>query len=729
LENANQNSVVIKLSKDAGIKKEENLYVYVVDQSGKILEKTPFKDLQASLKSTKNDLMGQNKLYIAQAIPKQLSGKTNERVLLQAGAYQVVKSLVGNSITVNSIPGKVLKPWIPGNCLITGNISNTITLDGNEVTVPVCNARVHLMEVETEFLFHKFPLIYRWIPDWVIVEISKRINEILKDSPVPDPVGPISVSGKINIPLQSLNMKSSLQRTLKMRALPQLPQDIINGIKSSSLDTIRQTFADNHLLLHPYICLWPIFWPWLYECDEDNIAYTDSNGHFEYWENTTTEDGPLNIYTWVEVQINGQWVTVYNPAIPCNTLWNYSCGSPININLNDSRIPPCVSVPIQGDIVWVKRIGNGTSIRNLSMSPADPSKPSLFADARGLTNSVGLEGGKYVSPFSGSFPLYIQFGDGFPSAAVSHFRWKYHRITDADLQDVNEPFILQEGPLAKSYTYQVKDNQGNDVFFSGNFKLDEDVKVNDITIKIYKIPHVDASIDTGIATAEWNQDTVSINVDALSLQNGLYEFVLELCDSTGKVINNFGNNVFQVDSFLPSPPNPASVSANNVDHNYVVWNGIQEAGFRFLIRIDNDPTTCSIYNAQILNYDGTIVSSDTQCGFAQYKPPKTGDTVLLHFTARQPHRFGMFSYYVNRGNSGNVYSNVSQVPEPINFRYAQGIWISYQYDPLLSDLLGGCDKAAFAETLDVYAYHTDGTNRIGNYDSDAVAAFAVEPES
>ena len=34
-------------------------------------------------------------------------------------------------------------------------------------------------------------------------------------------------------------------------------------------------------------------------------------------------------------------------------------------------------------------------------------------------------------------------------------------------------------------------------------------------------------------TAEWNQDTYSVNVDSLNLNDGLYEFLFELIDAAG----------------------------------------------------------------------------------------------------------------------------------------------------------------------------------------------------
>lgn len=180
MKNEKRNSVSVLLSKDSGVEKTDNLYAYVVDQSGKIAESAPFKEMKASLKSARNIIEGQSKLYIAQRIPEQLEKRVNERMLIKAGAYQVAKNFKDDTIIVSRIPGIVLKPWHPGNCLITGNITNTVTIDGKEVTGPVCRARVHLVEVETELLLPHIPILYRRIPDWVISEISKHIKMLIR---------------------------------------------------------------------------------------------------------------------------------------------------------------------------------------------------------------------------------------------------------------------------------------------------------------------------------------------------------------------------------------------------------------------------------------------------------------------------------------------------------------------------------------------------------------------
>ena len=712
--------VVVKII-DTTITKSHQLHVYVTGPDGKIVESVAINENQATLKKSKDELHGQHRIYLSPQIPNELLQKADERLLIKAGAYQVVQNFTDNIISVIKLPSSIHIPWLFNNCLITGTIKNTINIDGKEVSVPVCNARVHLIEVEFEWRYPYLPVVLKPIPNWVLTDIGSKFREIYPAVPHIDPSGPVQFRNKISRPLAMLNAGDDA----KLKALPPLPLHVLSGITSTSVETVKKTIIENHHLLHPYFCYYPFYWYWIYDMSEDNIVYTDCNGRFECWENTLTEDGALNIYTWVEVEINGVWTTVYRPfGVPCHTLWNYTCNTPINLNLNNPKISPCTCNVLEGDIVWVKRIGAGTSVRSISLNAVDSGKPSTFPDARGLTSSTGLVTNSWVSPFTNSFPIIVQFGTGFPSSNIKYFRWKYRQISDADLNSLNTGFTYQTGALSKSYTYEGVDINGNKVFYSGIVNLDISLGGGNA----YKIPHVHASVDTGISSAEWNQDTAAINIDAkTNLQNGIYEFVLELLDVAGNVAN-VGNSIFQIDSFLPVPPNPASTPAVNVDGGYVIHNAGSVNGFRFLMRIDNDKTTCEIYNAMIRNGDGTTATSDTSCGFAEYKDKATG-SALLRFQARQPHRYADFSFSVIRGNGNAIAAaDVSgEVPEPhISVATSNGV-VDCQVNPSLNDMLGACTRGAFAESLYVTAYHTDGSTRINSYDSYAWAAFATTP--
>ena len=747
--------VIIRLPKETDIKKIEKLYAYAVDKSGKIFDMAPFKGVEAILSKTDRNLFsGQTKIYIAQGTPEPLISKANERMLVKAGAYQVIKKFSGNFIDISHLTSKVLKPWHPGDCHIIGDITNTITVNGKEVTGPVCHARVHLVEVEAEFLYPHIPILYNRIPDWLIRELAMNIQEIIKN-PNPNPAVANDLAAVKGVSMQSVNINRDFHQPKPIQNLPVLPPQVINGLTSPSLDIARKTLTDYHQLMHPYLCMWPKFWPYCYEWDEDNITYTDSNGHFDFLENTLTEDGPLNIYTWVEVQINNNWETVYRPAMPCHTLWNYPCGTPINIHLNNPHIAPCVTDPLPGDIIWMKKIGYGTSIRHIVRKRNDVEKPSLFdnkvvngvtVDARGLTNSIGIEGNSYVSPFSGSFPFFVQFGSGFPSSAATHFRWKYRRIADADFTAVTEKFVFQVGSLPKQYTFESTDILGHSVFKTNIVELQDPVS------GVYKIPHVQASVDTGIPSAEWDQNTNSLNINTSGMPNGLYEFVFELYDAAGHV-KHMPGDVFQIDHSLEHF-NEESTPATGIDLSYFVNDAPdllhpeeERHGFSFLMRIDNDITTGNISPAAVLNQDGSVATTEPLCGFAQYEsmsvvtdsttiPPTTKilpmpkDKLLFIFTAQQAHCFAHYYFDVVKGDQNPTTANIDdQVPERHNTEFTASGTKDYQKEEYLSEMLGTCTKAAFSERLRIFAYHTDGTVRRNDYDFESHAAIAVEPRS
>lgn len=716
--------LAVTLSEAAGIKKTEHLRVYAVGDTGKIIEQAAFKGLTAVFK-TPEVTKGNAKLYIAGSIPKELNaGKITERQLIRAGAYSVIKNLrIDNEIIVHRLPHDFTE-FLPFRfCRITGHLNKNFIIDSETRKLPVCDARVHICEVDPILILRPY------IPDHIIIDIRDRFRLIsdefkrtgLIPKPVPEPIRPIEFKPKIN--LRTIDKKNSLLKAAQLHSMPTISNEVLQNLSSNSLEVVKESLYNNYKILYPYFCLWPIFWPWLYFKHEIATVYTDCNGAFEAWYHHFGNADQPDIYIWVEICINGTWTTVYRPSIPCHTRWNYVCGTDISITLTDPRIPLCVCDPLPGSIVWVKRAGNGTSIRRIALHAASGSTPSLFADCRGLTNSTGVEGNSYVSPFSQSFPLYVQFGSGFPSGAITHFRWKFRRIADVNLTPVVEAFEYQEGALSKSYTYQGTNADGDTVFYTGNFPLDVTLSSG----KIYKIPHAEASVDTGISTAEWNQDTATIHINTADFSNGLYEFALELCDGAGNV-QSVDDSVFQVDSLVASPPNPASTPAAGVNAAYVIKSGSLNTAFRFVMRMDNDETTCEIFDAVVANADGTGTTTDTICGFAEYKSKVSGN-VLFRFNAEQPHGYAHFSFGVTKGNGvpGAAFSLAGQVPEPSFTQTINGSPVNYQGNPTIGSLLGSCTEAAFAENLYVTAYHTNGSVRLQQYDSSDVAAIALKP--
>jgi hypothetical protein len=431
--------------------------------------------------------------------------------------------------------------------------------------------------------------------------------------------------------------------------------------------------------------------------------------------------------------------------VSCYTYWNYACGTDINISITNPDVAPCScnDPQIDDDHVWIRDVNYGTSIRSIQQ----------FETASGhLTNAVGLTaygGLGNISPFGSSFPLVLQFGDGLNGMGVTNYRWSYKQKKDAYLTPVFDTKHIFNGSLAKGYNHWVQVTPTDWENLPGAFTLGPflDAANN----PMYKIPHLDASVDTGIAGAYWDADTASVEINTVGWNPGLYEFTIELLDNNGNVVP-LAINPFKVDR-LPSDPPPAipglsTIDADGLAEGYVLKDFFgNTVGFRFLMRVDNNYCYAGISDAIVAG--GT---TDTECGTGYYNDKNT-DTVELYFQAGHPHNFATYSFAVYKGNSGalgiasssgtsanannvqTVFSgsngyDISQVnilvpPMPVN---AVSNMDQYHKSILIKDMLGNCNMAAFSENVYVWATHTNGNTRIG-YDASYVAAIAIAPNS
>ena len=735
-----QAPVVIRLPADSGVKDTKNLHAYVVDANGKIIESVAFKGNDATLKSTQRAIDGKTKIYLAPGVARDLPVTINERTLLKAGAYQVVQNFSGNIINLQRIPSAVLNPWNWYNCLITGHLTKDFLVDGQWRNLPVCNARVHICEVETELVLPHIPIYYRQIPDWVISEISQKFanlhrhlpSVVIPPGPIPDPIGPVS-HGFMREAMPMPAPKVALAQTRNMPALAEVPAHVMRALASGSVDVVRQTIFDNHALLRQYLCLWPVYWPWFYTYDEETIVYTDCNGHFEMWENTFTEDGPLNIYIWVEVNVNGQWVTVYKPALPCHTWWNYNCGTDINIKLTDPRVMPCDCDNFPpGEIVWFRSIGESATALHIEQSNAN----TVTVQGASLRNvgCTDIIDAKRISPFGGTLNFKLLFGTGLPTAGITHYRWRKTRIMDANLNPIpNPPTTVINGEVTKSY-FVITQTNGQFHFETHSVTLGADGSGEDLG---YKIPHWDITQEPLIPAADvpldkqWTSpDFWSASIDSNSLGDGLYRFDLELGKMAAGVFQRVAvpKSVFQVSDF-----NNSLNSVNTPDYDLNIDSGNPANAFNLSIkvRIDNAPCTADIHDAELTDGSGTVILDGNgqpvksgECGFIHYTNVNQG--VRLSFEASHPRNFATFGYSVIKGNNtlptgvnpgGYVISSVG------GFTLAGGVFTD---DLPVSQLLGSCPQAAFSENLNVYGLATNGTVRLqSGYDASDVNAFAL----
>jgi hypothetical protein len=736
--------VVIKIPKGAE-KQATNLKLYLVDKQGNVIESQSLKSGEVRLKTSAENVDGKTKVYIAPELPAELSQVTiNENALKNMGAWQPSFRLPPTHVF--QIPYFPPFPWpLPfGWCNVQGTVTKTFNVNGVPEVLPICDARVHICEVQ-RILF-----IIDRIPSTILNELRDRLASIIQipiPIPGPDP-GPIEQVNFSRAFQQTTNLVETRSAQLDLPELPELPQNVQNSILSGSAETFRATLASNFQLFHPFLCRWPWFWPWFYICDEIATVTTDCNGRFDYNIIYFLKNHP-NVYVWVEVLIGGVWTTVYKPWISCYTHWNYACGTDINITITNPDVLPCFcgGSTVEDDHVWIKTVGSGTSVRSIQQ---------VQTASGHLSNAVGLTAyGGYgnISPFASSFPFVVQFGDGLNAMGITYYRWSYMQKTDAYLTPVSDTKHILNGSLSKTYNHWIEVTPTDWENLPGTFTLGPFLDPSNNPM--YKIPHLDASVDSGIAGTFWDADTASVYINTVGWNPGLYEFTIELLDNNGNVVP-LADDPFKVDRLASDPPplvpglvtiDADSLLENGLPENYVIKNGSgQIIGFNFQMRVDNNYCYAGISDAVVAG--GT---TDTECGTGYYNDKNT-DSADLYFQAGHPHNFGTYSFAVYKGNSGalsiagssgttanannaltvtsgdNGY-DISQVdfpvPTPSN---PVSNMDQYHKSILVKDMLGNCIMAAFSENVYVWATHTNGDTRIG-YDASDVAAFSMAPHS
>ncbi len=708
---------------------QKNLHLYLFDNEGQLMESGPLKNGEANLKTDAENIRGRSQILIGPAIPEEFKNRQVSPILIRKmGGYQPsVRIEANNEINIIGLPKFKFPIW--DWCLVTGSISKSFSIDGEDKVLPVCDARVHICEID------RIHWWWPYIPGPIITDLADKLKEVLitpeiEIPPIPDP-GPKhlfrnTITPGINPDLKETPGINKNTLRLERRSLVELPENVKQGILSSSLATVHNTIFENFHLLHPYLCLWPRYWHYFYRCTEIATVYSDCNGSFDHNYLNFTND--KDIYIWVEVNIDGEWLTVYRPPIPCHTYWDYECGKDVNITITDPRVRPCSCDPLSGSLVWMRSINGGVSMRSIQQSD---SASGHLSNAVGLT-FYGSTGNK-ISPFGGQFPFVVQFGNGFPSSGgVTHYRWSYRKLKNAFLDSVPDTTHHLEGEIQKPYRYLAS---GGTLFATKSFPLGPSYDAGNPK---YKIPHVDASADVPEPDADYyhlDTNTIQINSDALSdIDDGLYEFTFELLDDAGNVVP-VPPNTFLLDRISSDPIDPFDPAANTIPadevpfENYVVKAGGMAIAFKFKMRIDNQICYADVLDALV---DGS--PTDPVCGIGHYND-KVNDNVTLKFLAGHPNDFASYDFDVTKGNSNDVPDADSRgYVTQINNGYtisqvldSEGkLRDQYQKTTLkVGQMLGTCDMAAFAEVLRVNATHTNGDRRLHEFDRGDTAAIAM----
>jgi len=643
-----------------------------------------------------------------------------------SSAYEVViplKTDVSQPVTI-TIPRYIWIWWPFCRCHVRGRVFNWC---GHQY-LPVAKARVHVCEVD--------PVIWyiQKLPDLEVIKLRDEILGAIIDWHLPDPPPDDT---RIKVPVLDKRLRNtaarqiapSLANPVKFKEFSaaeinqssviaaSLPKENLTSFYSSSAYLVRNYMIQQYKFFYPYWCrIKSIF----LRCDEVAVLETDNAGWFDgdiwYY---CFGDKP-DLYFWVEYLIDGVWTTVYKPWIGCNTHWDYTCNTEVDIYLNDQRIP-CPSWPtVPGNKIVVTTLGNNVNVNRVDQAAG--ANQGLAPD---------LSYGAGIGPFLGSVEPHVFFGEGLIPSGISYYRWRFksHAAPDIDAnwkslnQSVDRYYFHESPDSFLSYNLGPKAYQPGTTTPLVNADLFEIQTANVPAAGVNTWFILNARTDT--ATAYFNTlalNTVDSAGHVTDYADGLYDLKLEFFDATGAQVNltTLGTTLEVPDAFVAAPFTPPLVSLVPAPADYQLLDGGGNLmGFKMTIRVDNNPTYAEIHE--------TTVGANTAgpCGMMPYVD-KVLDTAHIAFQAFHPNDFAYFNFSITRGSSGSVHAvggNVSNVPPIAGYAYDNNT-DQFDTDLNVSALLGDCDEAAFAEVLNVYAAATDGWSRTG-YDSGDVKAFAL----
>lgn len=753
-------SVVLEIGFEGQPEKPIEIAAFLFDRSGRFVASSPF--LKGRAQFNPEYIAKGARLFIGPALDKTdrsdpPSLATMERLNAFEPGWKIEPGR--QKYDLQPIPDFHWPHWPLCKCRVRGRVvKRSFSPGGVIIEAPICNARIHLCEVDTLYwVINRLPHhdIYRLRDD--LLDVIRRPFP-WPPRPEPDPFDPrevgvvnpagphsrdldmaaaVQLFGGSKADLVSLNPQplpparnaqlAVLNRVaLNPQPLPpieadefsipdrpapqlQLPALAQIALSSSSAEIIRRGLIDHIEFVRPWICHWHWLDFWFYTCDELRVVMTDENGRFDtvIWY-PCFGDKP-DLYFWVEYSVGGVWTTVHRPPLPCNIWWDYACGNEVTITVTDPRVSGCGDRPeVIGKQVVIKTIGREVSMGEINREPplADPSYPGNAGTAK-----VGWIDPTRASPFGETVELRVDFGTGLKPAGVTHYAWSYRLLgstLEADWTKIKEQVTrhYRETALPLAPVIYKSVLVGPDPGVTGYFFLIDPALPPDGE----KFEVLDERID--LASTRWNTSV---------LPQGKYELKLELFRNVGGAMTRVdltteGVSISQI--MDPAPLSEGTYTTQLATGDRLLTDGGgHTVGFRLVLHIDNRVCSGTIESVTV-----TPGSNDTKCGFLVYGP---GANAAISFRASHPGNFASFGFSVARvakllpsasasglvdDASANGYTRSGDLftkPVAVTTLFNEGLPIGET----------PCTRAAFAESLHVYALATNGYGRLSYLDA------------
>ena len=742
---------------------------YLFDRSGALIAHAPLGKGEARL--TVERILRGTRLFVGPSLDKaERESAPSFSTMDRISAYEIPVKFRPDldRYDLPIIPDLIWPHWPLCRCRVKGRVVVRRTSPGGVVVeAPVCNARVHICEVD------RLPWLIERLPDPDVFRLRDDLLDLIRRPfpwpPIPEP-DPWPFDNPVILPGIGLRAADNLSRrvvgnvdlvALNPQPLPPVSRAAINpqpfppvervafnpqpdppiaqlptkaqfALQSNASSIVRRALLDSLDLVRPWICHWPWLHRWFYTCDELRTVTTDEQGRFDTWIWYPCAGDKPDLYFWVEYAVGGNWTAVHRPPIPCHVWWDYPCGTDVTITVTDPRVSGCGETPeLHGKQIVVKTIAREVSMGEINREPlvVDPT-----ATARAGTVKAGWLPSLTTtreSPFGATLEPRVDFGSGLKPAGITHYRWRYRplgSVLESDWISLTDDVFrhykeVPAGPLAPTIYKSAR--VGPDPAISGGhfFEVEPALPAGGEDWEV-----LDEGYD--LASAYWNTTLVP---------DGKYELKLELFRVAGGVatrvdLTTEGVGVNEIDD--PAPLTSSTYVAVPATGDRLLIQGGHVVGFRLVIHVDNRRCFGTIDSVSV-----APGNNDTKCGFLEYG---TSADATVVFRASHPGNYATFAF------------NVSRVATPISSASASGLvddgsanGFTRSGDQFIKSIAvtallnegvvppdTPCIRAAFGESLAVYALATNGYGRLSGYDAPnagppsgqiGLRAFAITP--
>ena len=748
---------------------------YVFDSKNRLIDKKSLKsirdekvtfDLPTEMKNEKIKVIvgprveiegPEEKKCLAEKLPngKKPMRELSPKILIRKGgaekSVRVREGFLGKDIVVQKDD---IKRWVECTCTVRGRLVKQFILpDGTVKELGVCHACIYIWEVDA------FCYIIERLPEYEIFRFRDELIKIIEKwppepwPPIPDPgpwppgPGPDPVLDaeiiqpfRANIPAEFKlegggKLKKSApkyfsnpidfsgaQNALRMKKMEEL-DSILTAQSAVSLR--REMLLKAKQLIH-YLC----HFPWIYKYLTKEFlkcACTDSNGYFERVITYPCSGDKPDLYFTAHQCIDGNWVTLYDPGMRCHVHWNYECGTEVRLVTTEPGARVCVDDEIEpppGINTWVEPHGiGGMNLSQISdegrVDYYDGSYPGIhFVEKAPFGSTVGFRMGR---------------SNNIPNKDVYYYRIQYRKGTTGDWHEFNAPvtrhYIHEKNNKISYPTLQLGPvpNPLDDSMHLYRFKPDKPSDLDPSLSDTFDNWPEDNWFSSDIYSGYLNTPSLPGGVDSA---HGLYQLKIEVYNSSGAIVDpDITNPRFAF--IIPTAPDSTSVAtptaavptltpAHPYDENR------DGKGFVFNISIDNRPCSASI---DLPVVGGVVIDETTPegfvCGFLEYE---TGDDIKIAFNASQPGNNAEATFTLKRGYTKLNAMSMSRVEVASALStgpYQNDSDGDFHQTVDVSQILGKCTNAAFAEYLYVYAKATNGWHRLSGYDAADLRAFAL----